>query len=129
MIAGALSVRVVPMRSTDDLRAIYPRHLELDREFKGDRNRTMRPYMLASAPAQRAFELMEPIAKTGRVCFGASLGGELEGTALFALDAAGVDEARELLAIADPEGELEWTLSPWYATRAVEQLGAKSPKP
>lgn len=125
VVAGMFATQALPLRTAAPLRTLHARHLELAAEAGEDWMKAMRAYVLASAPdAQHAFELMAAPAAAERVFFAATLGKGADERALFALDATSVEEARALIVLGDPRGELDWALSPWFATRAVAELPA-----
>ncbi len=122
--ADVFRFEAFPWRATTALRHVN----RLDRELRArlpidaGPEATIQPYVLVTcADADAADRVLEPLRAEGKVPFFGRFGGPLEGHALFALVARDVQEARTALAIAAP-GAPEWTLHPWFASRALLDL-------
>lgn len=125
--AGVFELAVLPFRSPSDLRRV----LELERAALEAAEHDpqavpadTRPYMLATADAAAALPVIERLERDGKAYFHGVFGGELEGTALVALDALRKDDALVLLdAAASATGtSVDWTLHGWFSTDRIEAL-------
>jgi len=124
---GAFALAVYPFRSPADLRRVAEIERAAKEAKKLDPNAPMpkaRAYMLATADTGSATPVMEYLAQEGTAFFHGSFGGELEGTAIVALDATTEEDAQALLADAQSVTgvEVEWTLHGWYSTDSVAAL-------
>jgi len=84
-----------------------------------------RTYVLVSCPDGAGAEAALAHWRDPLVLFSGRLGGELEGTGLFALNLSKVDEARRVVELAGPG--LEWSFHPWWGTQVVEEFAYLPP--
>lgn len=125
--AEVLAPRVYPFRCTAPLRELPPleRAARAARAAAGESAFAGTSFVLASAREDEDAALaLEPFVDEGLVLFWGRLGGELEGTALFALDVRTSEEARELLDVAAGSvgREIAWQISPWFSSELLREL-------
>ncbi len=118
--AGILRLVAYPFTTANPLREVYA----LDRADKDSGQPNIRAYVLAMSEDLDAAEAM--LAGEDFVVFSGRFGGDLYGTALFALDAEDPAAARRLLRGVDPQTVVEWQLHPWYGSRHLTELSKGS---
>ncbi|MHC5066670.1 MAG: YciI family protein [Planctomycetota bacterium] len=114
--AGIFRLEAYPFASKSPIREVYA----LDHASKDRGAEEMRSYVLAVTEDLVSAEVA--LADDEAVVFHGRLGGELNGSALFALNAKDVSAAKAILAKADPEAGIDWQLHPWYGSANLVAL-------
>jgi uncharacterized protein YciI len=119
--AGVFVFEVEPFRTADPLERLMPRHAAAVEAYgpgEPSPGYHCRGYVLvAGSPPDAAERALEgaPVLFQGRI------GAGDDERALACLDATSVDDARAHCA----DGDVEWTLMPWFATNEIANLAAR----